>query len=293
MARVLVLGAGGVGCELLKNLVLSDLAHDIVVIDMDTIELSNLNRQFMYQIPDIGRPKADVAVEWVTKRFPHYEDRINGLRMRIEQLPSEFYSSFHVVISCLDSVESRRWINDILVKAGIPLIDTGSEGYSGHVMLVIPGQTACIECLKDLFVGENFALCTLAGFPRSVQHCIQWAAQIAWTREHGNRHVALDDACCLELLLEKAKERAVHHELDSDLISTDTVKQTLDRTVPSLSTTNSVIAGIAVSLADNLLSGQLIDKDSPNFYSYNGQTGAYFNHLCFERDPECSVCNKL
>lgn len=124
-------GAGGLGCEILKNLVLSGFKN-LHIIDMDTIDVSNLNRQFLFRQKDIGRSKALVAAEFIQKR-------VSGVSMtpfngKIQDKDDDFYEQFNLVVCGLDSVEARRWINAKLVSLSlenekiIPLIDGGTEG---------------------------------------------------------------------------------------------------------------------------------------------------------------------
>lgn len=160
-ARVLVIGAGGLGCELLKDLALMGFGT-IHVIDMDTIELSNLNRQFLFRRKDLGQSKAIVAAKFINERIPgvHVEAHYG----KIQDFDESFYSQFHIIVCGLDSIVARRWINGMVLSMvnynddGSPvqdslvfLVDGGTEGFKGNARVIIPGLTACIDCTIDLY----------------------------------------------------------------------------------------------------------------------------------------------
>ena len=136
--RILVIGCGGLGCELLPKLALMGF-NLIDVIDMDTIDLSNLNRQFLFRHKDIGKSKAEVAAEYINAKLPGV--RVTPHFCRIQEKDESFYRQFHIMISGLDSIIARRWINGMLISlleydeetqeldksSAIPLIDGGGQ----------------------------------------------------------------------------------------------------------------------------------------------------------------------
>ena len=116
-AKILVVGAGGIGCELLKNLVLSGFQY-IEVVDLDVIELSNLNRQFLFRRQHIGQSKARVAVETVSKLSIHVIILAHWANIKDTKLfPFSFFRKFTLVMNALDNlgmllhvILSLRWL---------------------------------------------------------------------------------------------------------------------------------------------------------------------------------------
>ncbi len=143
-SRVLVVGAGALGNEVLKNLALVGIGH-ITLIDFDVIENSNLSRSVLYRADDRGKPKADVAAHAVRDLNPDVSiTSING--NVLTQIGLGLVRSMDLVIGCLDNREARLWVNRMCWKVCTPWIDGGIQEINGVAKVFLPPDGACYEC---------------------------------------------------------------------------------------------------------------------------------------------------
>jgi len=175
-AKVLVVGAGGIGCELLKDLVLTGF-RDIEVIDLDTIDVSNLNRQFLFRKEHVGRPKSEVARDSVLALRSGIRVVAHVGDVRTKQFGKDFISKFDVVCNALDNFEARRHVNRMCLVADKPLVESGSTGYLGQVSVHRKGISECFECTPKP-TQKVYPVCTIRNTPDKPIHCIVWAKYI-------------------------------------------------------------------------------------------------------------------
>lgn len=143
-ARILVVGAGALGNEVLKNLALLGVGH-VTVVDMDRVELSNLSRSVLFREADEGRPKSECAARAAKELFPGMEVRsIVGNLMADVGLGHFLWAQ--VVVGALDNREARVFVNSSCARVGRPWIDGGLDVLSGIVRGFHPPSTACYEC---------------------------------------------------------------------------------------------------------------------------------------------------
>lgn len=143
-ARVLVIGAGALGNEILKNLALLGFTT-IVVVDLDLIDATNLSRSVLYRAEDIGRFKADAAADAVTKIFS--DATVHAITANVVHgLGLGLFGWADLVLAGLDNREARLWINRACWKMNRPWIDGAIEGINGVARVFLPGVPPCYEC---------------------------------------------------------------------------------------------------------------------------------------------------
>ncbi|VIO97630.1 ThiF family protein, putative [Brugia malayi] len=173
---VLVVGVGGIGCELLKNLALTGFSN-IEIIDLDTIDVSNLNRQFLFRREHVGKSKAIIAAEAIRSIAPNVEIVCYHDSVLKEEYGMEFFQKFAVVLSALDNIAARNHINRLCLAARVPLIESGSSGYLGHVRPIIRDYTECYEC-NPKTIQKTYPGCTIRNTPSEHIHCTVWAKHL-------------------------------------------------------------------------------------------------------------------
>jgi len=142
--RVLVVGAGALGNEVLKNLALLGIGH-LAIVDLDRVEDSNLSRSVLFRSADNGQPKATVAARAVASLCPEVD--VTALVGDVlADVGLGYFRWAHVIVGCLDNREARVFVNRTCAQVSRPWIDGGIDVLSGIVRGFAPPDTACYEC---------------------------------------------------------------------------------------------------------------------------------------------------
>ncbi|KAI9844939.1 MAG: E1 ubiquitin-activating protein uba2 [Thelocarpon superellum] len=182
-SRVLLVGAGGIGCELLKNLVLTGFG-EIQIVDLDTIDLSNLNRQFLFRHEHIKQPKALVAKAVAGKFNPRVKIDAHHANIKDAQFNVAWFQGFTLVFNALDNLDARRHVNKMCLAADVPLIESGTTGFNGQVQVIKKGKAECYDC-NTKETPKTFPICTIRSTPSQPIHCIVWAKSYLFTEIFG------------------------------------------------------------------------------------------------------------
>ena len=181
-----LVGAGAIGCEMLKNWAMIGLGTgpngQITITDMDSIEKSNLNRQFLFRAKDVGQMKSDCAARAVQAMNPDLVGHIVCLKDRVSPetehiFNEEFWEALDGVTNALDNVEARTYVDRRCVFFHKPLLESGTLGTKGNTQVVLPNLTESYSSSQDP-PEQSFPMCTLRSFPNKIEHTIAWAREL-------------------------------------------------------------------------------------------------------------------
>ena len=240
--KVFVVGAGAIGCEILKNLASMGVGTQkrgkIVLTDMDTIERSNLSRQLLFRDCDIGKFKSIAAREAVTRLNPSMRVEAHSSKVGTTgstPFDTKFWSkSVDIVLNALDNVEARLHIDSQCVSHRKALVDSGTMGPKGNVQVVVPCQSESYSSSVDP-PEPSIPMCTLKNFPYAISHTIQWGRDLfdgLFERRPQQANDFLDslasssiDELAIRLVQEKGDESAIDAALElCEDVFTDSVE---------------------------------------------------------------------
>jgi len=283
---VLIAGAGGIGSEIIKNLALLGIGK-LIIIDLDIIEVSNLNRQLLFKKADIGAYKAEIAAREAKKI--NEEIDIQFFNQSLKDLPNEVFDNAEIFVSALDNIPARIFLNHKAVILKKPLIDGGSEGFFGHVQVVRPQITPCLLCQDIWSRSDEKFKCSYAVYPRTPLDCVLEGRDrffLEYKRLPSPDNVAD---------LQKVYDFTIAHAKKFKILGVtfNIVKDSLKGTVAALITTNAIISAVMTNeLLKILLKEISIDdlKLEPLvYYQFNGLTESGWT-ISLKRNDKCPVC---
>lgn len=154
LANVLIVGCGGIGCTTAELLARAGVGQ-ITLIDADTIEISNLQRQIAYVEEHIGFYKAEILARRLKQINPYIRVEFQTLKLD-ESNATALISHQDLVLDGCDNFTTRYLVNQICKQFNVPLISASAIGFQGQLFMV-EGDSACYECLfpKEQHINEN------------------------------------------------------------------------------------------------------------------------------------------
>jgi len=183
--NIFLIGAGALGCEILKNLAMMGVSTEtnslVTVTDDDIIELSNLNRQFLFKNSDIKKYKSQIAcnnIRKINNKFQCLDYQKKVCENEDHFFNQKFWSKQDLVIVAVDNIEARRYIYSKCIKYEKTLINSATLGTEGKTELMIPHKTYELQINYEEEESQKMPMCTLHGIPKNIKHCLEWSKHL-------------------------------------------------------------------------------------------------------------------
>ncbi|GAA5974375.1 hypothetical protein JCM11641_005243 [Rhodosporidiobolus odoratus] len=183
--RQFLVGAGAIGCEMLKNWAMMGLATGpegkVEITDLDTIEKSNLNRQFLFRPKDVGSFKSEAARRAAVEMNEGLDGKVEVFKLAVgpdteSTFTDAFFDKLSGVTNALDNVAARQYMDQRCVYYEKPLLESGTLGTKANVQVVLPHVTESYSSSQDP-PEKSHPSCTIKNFPNMIEHTIAWAKE--------------------------------------------------------------------------------------------------------------------
>jgi len=205
-AKIVVVGLGGLGSSVSFYLAAAGIGC-LRLIDCDSVDATNLNRQILHWEKDLGRRKVETAFEKLSALNPGTKIEVHDIKLSAENY-REMFSGCDLAIDCLDNFETRYLLNRAAIEMNFPFIHGACRGFEGRISLIVPGKTPCLGCFvpvppeKEIFP----ILGATAGFVGSLQamQAVKFLVQAGNLLE--NRLLIVDGKSLLFRIIELEKD---------------------------------------------------------------------------------------
>lgn len=178
--NLFMIGAGALGCELIKAFAVMGIGcgegGQVHCTDNDNIEVSNLNRQFLFRQNNVGHPKSQTACNIAKQMNPalNVKDYQKFVSPDTEDFFNDnFWESLNFIVNAVDNIKARLYVDRRCVWFEKPLFESGTLGTKANSQMVMPHKTQCYGDSQDP-AEESIPMCTLRNFPNLIEHCIEW-----------------------------------------------------------------------------------------------------------------------
>jgi molybdopterin/thiamine biosynthesis adenylyltransferase len=169
-SKVCLVGLGGLGSPASMQLAAMGVGH-LRIVDRDVVELTNLHRQHLYGVDDVGYPKVEVAAKRLQRLNPYIT--VEPLPLSVNETNAEdIVEGMDVVVDGLDSMAARYAINRACIKLGVPYVFGAAITTTGNLSTIVPGETACLECFYGRLNDKKLPKCGVVGVHPSLVNVI-------------------------------------------------------------------------------------------------------------------------
>jgi ubiquitin-activating enzyme E1 len=178
--NLFMVGAGALGCEYIKAFALMGVGCSpeglVHCTDNYNIEVSNLNRQFLFRKQNVGSSKSETAcgIAKTMNSALNVKDYMTRVGSDTEATFNDpFWESIDFVVNAVDNINARLYVDARCVWYEKPLLESGTLGTKANSQMIVPHKTQCYGDSQDP-PEEAIPMCTLRNFPNIIEHCIEW-----------------------------------------------------------------------------------------------------------------------